>query len=254
LSLSALAKSIQQDPAEAERKPQFRREVEFTSKMTEKAEIIALKRVKVTVSHEDRELFDHFLEDFNARLPEAKLNRVETRRYHPDLPLAMYFCKKSPLGFQSLRILKAKADETQNESSAMLDSAETNKRFKKLARAVDYTHKKILMKLEIIQPDYNDKREEALAALIDAILKPKLGLPIISDIQANRNIPPWEDISYASSTLFGDTQLKLLTFFSEHPDTADTKATSDFFLTGWYQDNHPSEFKKLRKALKDLGF
>ncbi|KAA1139014.1 hypothetical protein PGTUg99_033766 [Puccinia graminis f. sp. tritici] len=252
LSLSAFAKSIQQDPAEAERKLQFRREVEISSKITEKAEIAALKKVKMTVNHEDRELFDYFLEDFNARLPEAKLNRVETRRYHPDLPLAMYFDKKAPLGFHSLRILKAQADETKNESSAMLDSAETNKRFQKLARAVDYTHKKILMKLEIIQPDYNHKREEALAALIDAIVKPKLGLPIISDIQANNNIPPWEDIFYASSTLFGDTQLKLLTFFSEHPDIADTKGTSDFFLTGWYQDNHPGDFKELKKALKDL--
>ncbi|KAI9624818.1 hypothetical protein KEM48_008710 [Puccinia striiformis f. sp. tritici PST-130] len=169
LALSTLSKSIREDPKEIERRLKLEPEVALMSKLTKNKAIANLRNVKITENHPDHDLLSDSCEIFNARYPETKLSRIDRRRYHPNLSLAMYI-----------------EDTPRNGKHP---AQEVGKKFKKLARTVDYTHKLILAVLKIIQPDYDSNREEALAELIDTILGPKSGLPIVGDIKANNGFP-----------------------------------------------------------------
>ncbi|KAH9460584.1 hypothetical protein MJO28_003736 [Puccinia striiformis f. sp. tritici] len=250
LALSTLSKSIREDPKEIERRLKLEPEVALMSKLTKNKAIANLRNVKITENHPDHDLLSDSCEIFNARYPETKLSRIDRRRYHPNLSLAMYIEDTPRNGNHPLRVIKSTFDESENEGPCMLSAQEVGKKFKKLARTVDYTHKLILAVLKIIQPDYDSNREEALAELIDTILGPKSGLPIVGDIKANNGIPPWEDIAHASSPLFSDTQINIINFMSAPSDTGDVKRASDFFLTSWYQDKYPDQLERLLEALK----
>ncbi|KAH9460539.1 hypothetical protein Pst134EB_008711 [Puccinia striiformis f. sp. tritici] len=240
-------RSINIYPEEVVRKRQFARKVALITNLADDSEISTFRRQHITPKHEDYSLFSPFFLQFEVRFPKTNFKRCEKRRYHPDLSMAMFYYDEA--GLTTFRVLKVLHGRTEQSFLVSFDSS--YQMFRRLARAMDHIHVKILHELESIEhKSMWNKRTGALGALIEEILQPKVGFPIMGDVKVNNNLPPWEDREYLFSTVFGETQLNFIKYFSERPETEDAKGAVAFFLASWYQDNHLDEFNSLIEALE----
>jgi hypothetical protein len=241
-----------EDPQEIVREREFDRKVALITTLADDFRIGTFRRQHISPTHKDYALFSTNFLQFEARYPRTNFKRCEKRRYHPDLPLAMYYYIEVPNGFRTLRILKFLPAASKSDQILQVDSDAVYQLFRRLARTIDHIHLKILNELEITaQEAIRNKREVVLGALIEEILEPKVGFPIVGNIKVNADVPPWEDATYASSMVFGKVQLKFIKYFSEPQETEDVKGAAALFLASWYRDNHPTEFASCIEALEN---
>ncbi|KAA1139071.1 hypothetical protein PGTUg99_035339 [Puccinia graminis f. sp. tritici] len=249
--LKELSKLYWEDPQEIVRGLEFDRKVALITTLADDFRIGTFRRQHISSAHKDYALFTTNFLQFEAGYPRTNFKRCEKRRYHPDLPLAMYYYVEVSNGYRILRILKFLPAASKSEQILQVDADALYQMFRRLARTVDHIHLKILNELEITaQETIQTKREVVLGALIEEILQPKFGFPIVGKIKVNADVPPWEDATYASSVVFGKVQLKFIKYFSEPPETEDVKGAAALFLASWYRDNHPTEFASFIEALE----
>ncbi|KAA1094460.1 hypothetical protein PGT21_022174 [Puccinia graminis f. sp. tritici] len=221
--------------------PSFEQSMSLLSKLVMDEEIAQIQKPKTTI-HLKCEVLSSSLSDFKLKVETKKIHRSYFRKYHPTLPIAVYFGKKKT-GLQPyIRILE-------KSSNLPLLYPILHRSFKRLIKAVDKFHIRSLEYMERKPEDFVFSRKQLLAWILEEILMPKSGLPILGKVKVDGNFAPWSDLPSESSRSFGLVQVRLISYFSEIQSIQNLKDTACFILLKWYQDYHPNHFNQFYHSI-----
>jgi hypothetical protein len=172
------------------------------------------------------EEFKHQLEKIN----QDQRAKQTARSIHPNLPVAVYFSKKTP-DYQMVRILQ----NTPNKSVVRFD-AMYNK-FWKLVLATTYIHLKVSEKTKMTKAEYQQSRDRLFQWIQHMILKENdnPGIPLIGLLKNDRNQAPWEDQDGKEHKSFQIDDAILIQYLSNEVNSGSLKKASTFLYTHWNQ-------------------
>ncbi|POW05303.1 hypothetical protein PSTT_09782, partial [Puccinia striiformis] len=155
--------------------------------------------------------------------------------FHPKIGISISFPNDSARGI--LHVVSRK-------SSLPLLKEDFMDMLKKLIEQMDRYNLIALQQSPSKDGPSDKNREEVLWWLARVILEPDQGLPLFGYVGTDKQIAPWEELKQGSLSCYGQTQLKLIHYFSgDDASSLDLETLAAFLVTIYYHENYPTGFK-----------